>query len=101
MTKENYRERVYMPSMRLCLLRVLHASPAEEANSAVLQNELRRWKFETRREVVHQQLGVLEQLGAITTERLSVDVMSGKLTADGRRHLTRAQLIEGIEEPED
>ncbi|WP_217991919.1 VpaChn25_0724 family phage protein [Rhodobacter maris] len=83
---------------RLIILKALLQQIDETLNSDLLIHELRPFGIRKSREWVHEELGYLREMGALTTVAVG-SVLVATLTEKGHRHLNREIAIEGIQRP--
>ncbi|MEX2480214.1 MAG: hypothetical protein WD928_05070 [Gammaproteobacteria bacterium] len=91
-------DRIIREHARLIVLRVLANETNGSLNSAALQDNLQVYGIAKPRDWVHDELGWLASMGAITvTEVGSVRIAS--ITAKGLDHVQRRIAIEGVKRP--
>lgn len=91
-------DRIVREHARLSILRVLAEETDGTLNSGILQDHLVRFGISKPREWIHDELGWLASMGAITvTEAGSVRI--AMITGKGLDHVERRVRIEGIKRP--
>jgi len=83
---------------RLILLRTLGEETNETLNSELLRRSLEVFGITRPRDWVHEELGYLKQMGAVTLNAVGT-VIIASLTDKGRDHLARAIKITGVKQP--
>lgn len=83
---------------RLIILRAIAQQTDETLNSSLLVEELKTFGISRPRAWVHQEMEYLREMGALTVREAST-VVIGTLTEQGRRHLDREIIIEGVKRP--
>lgn len=93
MSKDIIREEA-----RLIMLRELHSQSNYALNDALLRDVLESFGIAKTREWVREELGYLENVGAVTRTSAG-SVVVAKLTPKGVEHVERRLVIEGIKRP--
>ena len=83
---------------RLIILKELAEQKNESLSSSMMEPALTKFAIYQDRPWIHQQLGYLENMGAITLVDAGT-VKIASLTEAGHRHLRRQVFIEGVKRP--
>lgn len=91
-------QRILREEARLIILKALGEQTNETLSSSMIEDILPNFAIRQPRPWVHQQMGYLHEMGAISV-RDAGTVKIGTLTDLGRRHLDRDTFIEGVKRP--
>lgn len=83
---------------RLIMLRELHGQTNYALNDALLRDVLESFGIAKTREWVREEIGYLENVGAVTRTSAG-SVVVAKLTPKGVEHVERRLVIEGVKRP--
>ena len=84
-----YLQDIYLPDLRLCLLRLLLESDSESLGASVLHSAAVAMGFREDRDVILEQLRYLAGHEAVTLEELGEDVHVATITHVGENHVKR------------
>lgn len=91
-------DRLIREEARLILLKALQKQIDERLSSELLRMELASYGLSRTRPWVHEELGYLAEMGAVTLVDAG-SVRIATLTEKGGRHLNREIVIEGVKRP--
>lgn len=91
---------IYNADARLRILQMLAKEADASLSAALISRYLEAYGIKRSREWVNSQLRALEELGAVTIASMD-EALIARLARDGRDHVERRRLLDGVARPDD